>query len=119
MERKQSGQNFEAYMSFMYNQSKLFWSFRTFFRVTPLFLSVICWKSGVPFEGEREGESRPFRGRKGQVFPICEPRKGHFGGIEAKKQRSQILKYLFPIKSKCYENIVTKTPETLSQFLGL
>ncbi len=33
--------------------------------------------------------------------------------IEAKKQRSHILKYLFPIKSKYYENIVMKTQETL------
>ncbi len=37
-----------------------------------------------PIEGEQEGESRPFRGRKGQVFPACKPRKGHFGSVEAK-----------------------------------
>jgi hypothetical protein len=86
--------------------------------VTPLFLSVICWKSGVPFEGEQEGESRPFRGRKGQVFPAGEPRKGHFGGIEAKKWRSHILKYLFQIKPKYYENIVIKTPETPVFLIG-
>jgi len=48
----------------------------------PLFLSEVCWKSGVPTEGEREGESRPFRGRKGRVFPARESRKGHFGSIE-------------------------------------
>ncbi len=40
-----------------------------------MFLSEICWRSGVPIEGEQEGESRPFRGRKGQVFPACEPRE--------------------------------------------
>ena len=55
--------------------------------VKPLSLSVICYKSGVPIEGEQEGESRPFRGRKGQVFPACEPRKGHFGSIGAKGRR--------------------------------
>ncbi len=47
-----------------------------------MFLSEICWRSGVPFEGEQEGEGRSFRDRKGQAFPACEPRKGHFGGTE-------------------------------------
>ena len=47
-------------------------------------LSEVCRRSGVPIEGEREGESRSFRDRKGQVFPAREPRKGHFGSIEAK-----------------------------------
>ena len=51
-----------------------------------LSMSEVCWRSGGPIEGEREGESRPFRGRKGQVFPACGPRKGHFGSIEAKGQ---------------------------------
>jgi len=50
----------------------------------PLSLSEICWRSGVPIEGERGGESRSFRDRKGQVFPAREPRKGHSGSIEAK-----------------------------------
>jgi len=49
-----------------------------------LSLSEVCWRSGVPIEGEREGESRSFRDRKGKVFPAREPRKGHFGSIEAK-----------------------------------
>ena len=52
----------------------------------PLSLSKICWWSGVPIEGEREGESRSFRDRKGQVFPAREPRKGHSESTEAKGQ---------------------------------
>jgi hypothetical protein len=49
-------------------------------------MSEICWRSGVPIEGEREGENRSFRDRKGKVFPACEPREGHFGSAEAKGQ---------------------------------
>ena len=50
----------------------------------PLSLSEICWRSGAPIEGEREGESRSFRDRKGKVFPAREPRKGHSESTEAK-----------------------------------
>jgi hypothetical protein len=81
-----------------------------------LFVSAICWRSGVPFEGEQGGESRPFRGRKGKVFPTCEPREGHFGGIEVKKQRSHVLKFLSPIKSDIYKYISIKTQETPEKF---
>jgi len=52
----------------------------------PLSLSEICWRSGAPIEGEREGESRSFRDRKGKVFPAREPRKGHSASTEAKGQ---------------------------------
>jgi len=31
-------------------------------------------EQGGPIEGEQEGESPPFSGGKGQVFPTCEPR---------------------------------------------
>ena len=55
-------------------------------------LSVNCWRGGEPIEGERGGESRPFRGRKGKVFPACEPRKGHLGSAEAKGQGCSIMK---------------------------
>jgi hypothetical protein len=37
---------------------------------------------------------------------------GHFGGIEAKKQWSHVLKFLFPIKSNIYKDICIKTQET-------
>jgi hypothetical protein len=37
-----------------------------------------------PERSRRKGEGRPFRGRKGQVFPTCEPRKGHFESMKAK-----------------------------------
>ncbi len=80
--------------------------------MAPLFLSVIGWRSEVPIEGEQEGESRPFRGRKGHVFCACEPRKVPLGGIEAKKQRSHLLKYLCSIKSNTYKDIPIKTQET-------
>jgi hypothetical protein len=49
-----------------------------------LSMSIFCGRCGVPIEGEQEGESHLFRGWKGQVFPACEPRKGHFGSTEAK-----------------------------------
>ena len=62
---------------------------------TPLSMSEICWRSGVPIEGEREGESRPFGGRKGQVFPARESRKGHFGSTEAKGQWFSSHKNIF------------------------
>jgi hypothetical protein len=67
------------------------WCFLNFLR-TPLSLSVNCWRGGVPIEGEQEGESRPFRGRKGQVFPTCEPRKDHLESTEAKGQKCSIMK---------------------------
>ena len=50
-----------------------------------MFLSETCWSSGVPIEGEQEGEGQPFRGWKGQVFPTCEPRKGRCASREAKR----------------------------------
>ncbi len=59
---------------------------------TPLFLSANCWRGGVPIEGKQGGESRSFRGRKGQVFPACEPRKGHLGSAEAKGQWCSLMK---------------------------
>jgi|GEM_PF-3383355 len=31
----------------------------------PMFLSEICWSSGVPIEGEQKGENQPFSGWKG------------------------------------------------------
>ncbi len=62
------------------------------FMRTPLSLSVNCWRGGEPIEGEQGGESRPFRGRKGQVFPACEPRKGHLRGAEARGQGCSIMK---------------------------
>jgi hypothetical protein len=37
---------------------------------------------------------------------------GHFGGIEAKKQWSHVLKFLFPIKLNIYKDICIKTQET-------
>jgi hypothetical protein len=37
-----------------------------------------------PLEGEQEGESPAFRAGKGQAFPTCEPRKGHFGSTGAR-----------------------------------
>jgi len=55
-------------------------------------LSVNCWRGGEPIEGERGGESRPFRGRKGKVFPACESRKGHLKSAEAKGQGCSIMK---------------------------
>ncbi len=54
-------------------------------------MSVIRWRSGVPIEGEQEGEGQPFRGWKGQVFPACEPRKGHFESTEAKGQGCSLM----------------------------
>ena len=35
----------------------------------------------------RKGESPAFRVGKGQGFPTCEPRKGHFGSFGAKGQQ--------------------------------
>jgi hypothetical protein len=54
--------NYTAYPS----KIELFymWSFRSFWR-TPLSMSVNCWRSWGPIEGEQEGESQPFRGWKG------------------------------------------------------
>jgi len=67
------------------------WCFLNFWRI-PLSMSVNCWRGGEPIEGERGGENRPFRGRKGQVFPACEPRKGHLGSAEAKGQGYSFMK---------------------------
>ncbi len=69
----------------------IIWSFRSFKGIL-LSLSVIYWRSGVPIEGEQGGEGQPFRGWKGQVFPACEPRKGHFEGMEAKGQLCSLIK---------------------------
>ncbi len=55
-------------------------------------MSVICWRSGVPIESEQEGESQPFRGWKGEAFPACELRKGHFESTEAKGQWCSLMK---------------------------
>jgi hypothetical protein len=40
------------------------WSFLSF-KGTPLSMSEICRRSGVPIEGKQEGEGQPFRGWKG------------------------------------------------------
>jgi hypothetical protein len=50
----------------------------------PLSPSEIAGSGGVPTEAEQEGESPAFRAGKGQVFPICEPRKGHRESSEAR-----------------------------------
>jgi len=42
---------------------------------------------GHPSRVSRKGESPAFRAGKGQGFPTCEPRKGHFGSFGAKGQR--------------------------------
>jgi hypothetical protein len=73
-----------------------------------LFLSEVCWKSGVPTEGEREGEGRPFRGRKGQVFPAREPRKGHFGSIERGDKGFFQGEFLSAAKSDFFETLREK-----------
>ncbi len=49
-------------------------------------LSEVCWKSGVPIEGEREGEGRSFRDRKGQVFHARNPERVT---LEALKRRDK------------------------------
>ena len=51
-------------------------------------LSEVCWRSGEPIEGEREGESRSFRDRKGQVFPARDPERVT---LEALKRRDKGL----------------------------
>jgi len=53
-----------------------------------LSLSEVCWRSGEPIEGEREGESRSFRDRKGQVFPARDPERVT---LEALKRRDKGL----------------------------
>jgi len=70
-------------------------------------MSVICWRSGVPIEGEQGGEDRPFRGRKGKVFPACEPRKGHFESTEAKGQWPSL---------ESRQILVSEAPHLLSQW---
>jgi|GEM_PF-2042599 len=57
-----------------------------------MFLSETCWSSGVPIEGEQEGESQPFSGWKGYVFPTCESRKGRCVSREAKRLRDSLKK---------------------------
>jgi len=52
---------------------------------TPLSMSDSREKWG-PIAGEQGGESGAFRAPKGQVFPACEPRQGHFGSVGAKRQ---------------------------------
>ena len=59
---------------------------------------------------ERKGKTRPLEAGRGKYSPG--PGKGHFGGIEAKKQRSHVLKFRFPIKSDTYKYISIKTQET-------
>jgi hypothetical protein len=41
-----------------------YWSFLSF-KGTPLSMSEICRRSGVPIEGKQKGEGQPFRGWKG------------------------------------------------------
>ena len=65
---------------------------------------------GYPSRVSRKGKAGPLEAGRGKYSPG--PRKGHFGGIEAKKQRSHVLKFLFPIKSNTYKNICIKTQET-------
>jgi len=87
-----------------------------------LLLSVICWRSGAPIEGEQEGESQPFRGWKGQVFPACNPRKGHFGSIEAKGQGSPSQKYLISNEIKELQKNLLQNPGNsgkITEFRGL
>jgi len=94
--------------------------FPDFYKETPLFLSESSGEVGYPSRvsracperSRRKGESRPFRGRKGQVSPACKPQKGHFGAIEAKKQWSHLLKIFYPIKSNNYKEIPLKIQET-------
>jgi hypothetical protein len=63
-----------------------------------VFLNEFGGSGGAPTEGEQGGESPAFRAGKGQVFPHCEPRKGHRGALEVKKhqvlleQRHSLLK---------------------------
>jgi hypothetical protein len=40
-----------------------------------LSLSEICWRSGVPIEGEQEGESRPFEAGRGKYSPPASPER--------------------------------------------
>jgi hypothetical protein len=46
--------------------------------------SEIAGSGGVPTEVKQEGESPAFRAGKGQVFPTCNPRKGHRESSEAR-----------------------------------
>ncbi len=41
----------------------------------PLSLSEICWRSGVPIEDEREGESRSLGTGRGKYSPPASPER--------------------------------------------
>ena len=43
-------------------------------------------KKWGPFPGELGGESEAFGAPKGQAFPACERREGHFGSVGVKRQ---------------------------------
>ena len=57
-----------------------------------------------------EGSIRP-NGR-GKYSPPVNPEGITSQGIEAKKQRSHLPKYFFPIQSSNYKNMLIKTQET-------
>ena len=76
-------------------------------------MSEFCWRSGVPIEREQEGENRSFRDRKGEVFPACEPRKGHLTSIGAKGQECSPMKSIFHVKSMGYKKSRGKTRKLL------
>jgi len=61
---------------------------------------------------DRKGKAGPFEAGRGKYSPLANPEEGHFGGIEAKKQRSHVLKFRFPIKLDTYKDISIKTQET-------
>jgi hypothetical protein len=57
----------------------------------------------------RAGGSGPFGSGRVSIPCLQPSRNGHFGGIEAKKQRGHVSEILFPIKSTNDKNMLIKT----------